>query len=583
MIQSWKQAFQETLHPDAADEARRDLSARLSLKTLPALKRHLDLVHVKHCLLKPYFEIPDYPLVEARELLPSFESDPYEYEQLPGFSMVAFERPLSYFDEIFQFDILHSLLDKAETDKGLACPLQRAVQQNNLQALMNRLPKRSQDALNKRFADKDVSDLEHYPGLTAFLLQLDRGHVIAQDARGNFRLAGVYASFPSDLDTEIKRFGMRIGKFTVGDNTRYELNRLFVYQFLMELYGFPIVSERRTSASLFARKLHKLGERFLIRVLGQSDRTITSLYPERGEKRYPRVEKLALVRVEKEQKDVIKTLKEGGYFVSNKRRVVILRVRYKQHKFNPNNVRQERALSVESQEILHPVTGEPLAGLNIIKDTTNMFLRLNDIVRGEYNGAIIYKRREVVENTDTDEKRLKFLYAWLSKHQRRIISYSDEFYAKIAQVLDNYLLNPENYDAFQSVHELYHEVWSKYSYIQQARRVRHLEEIHDGMDRKGKRISHLDRLKEAAELMQELKFEIVNYFDDLVHSVIAISETMIHDRYLVNTYLNKDDAELTDYGRAVRRYYAVLAGLIDEFKAISRTRRELAPALLEAR
>ena len=90
-----------------------------------------------------------------------------------------------------------------------------------------------------------------------FLTMMDRAQVLTLkgDVPGheNFRLSGVYASFPSDLDTEIKRFGLRIGKFAVGDNEMYDQNRNFVYQYMMELYGFPISSERRTSAALFAR------------------------------------------------------------------------------------------------------------------------------------------------------------------------------------------------------------------------------------------------------------------------------------------------------------------------------------------
>ena len=111
-----------------------------------------------------------------------------------------------------------------------------------------------------------------------YLLAMDRAHVFATDVYGHYHLAGLFASFPSDMDGEIKRFGLRTGKFKIGDNEMYERNRTFVCQFLMELYGFPISSERRTSAALFSRRLHKLGERFLVRVLGQSDRTITTIW-----------------------------------------------------------------------------------------------------------------------------------------------------------------------------------------------------------------------------------------------------------------------------------------------------------------
>ena len=107
---------------------------------------------------------------------------------------------------------------------------------------------------------------------------MDRAHVMARDEAGDFRLLGVYASFPSDLDTELKGLGRKLGKFKKLDSATYEREREFVYQFLMELYGFPIASERRTSGALFARRLSHLKEQYLIKVLGASDRTITSLW-----------------------------------------------------------------------------------------------------------------------------------------------------------------------------------------------------------------------------------------------------------------------------------------------------------------
>lgn len=579
MLASWEDAFSES--QDFSWRFSLDGENPIQIQDIQQLKLYLDFVHAKHCLIRPYFEKSDYPLVEFRELLPPFYADPFEYEELPGFSMVAVERPLDYFQEIFQFDILHSILEQPSAGQGSACPLESTVLKRNVQTLINRLPKRSKEAFKQAFQAKDVTDLELYPSLLPYLTHLDRGQVMGQDIYGNFSLHGVYASFPSDLDSEIKRFGVRIGKFTPGDNARYELNRPFVYQFLMELYGFPIVSERRTSAALFARRLHKLGEPFLVRVLGQSDRTVTSLFSHPQAKFYPRVEKLALVQVDKDQSEVIETLKRGGYFIDAKRRVVLLRVRYKQHKFNPHNVRQDRALSVEHQDVIHPRTGQAFNQCNIIKDTTTMFLRLNDIVRGEYAGRIVFKRHEVVENTDTDDKRLKFLYAWLSKHQRRIVAYSDEFFAKVVQVLDNYLLNPDNYETFQSMFELYHEVWSRYSYIQQARKVRALEDLEEGVDKKGRAFSYLERYTQAVHLLHDLKFEIVNYFDELVLTSIRIGERMMRDRYVRKHYIEPKEDTLTNYGRDVRKQYGRLVSLIDEFKAIRKSRKDIQPALEE--
>ncbi|MDL2307678.1 hypothetical protein LJC48_06630 [Desulfovibrio sp. OttesenSCG-928-C06] len=566
-MQSWKDAFTKGNISWKDDWHLRDT---LTLPDIGSLKKYLDLVHIRYGLLKPFFETSNYPLVENRELLPSFEPDLWEYKNLPGFSLVAFARPISYFHEVFQFDLmpsLHSDMNEQESAKILA---------RNLQTLQNRLHKSAHEELREHFGKADIGNINNYPALSPYLHMMDRAQVLAmtdeQSGQNTFRLAGVYASFPSDLDTEIKRFGLRIGKFAVGDNDLYDRNRLFVYQFLMELYGFPISSERRTSAALFSRRLHKMGEKFLIRTLGQSDRTITTLWNDSTGKQYPVLEKIALVTLDADQTDLMPVLKEEGYFVHQKKRVLILRVKYKQHKFNPDNVRQDRALSVESQEIIHPISGEALTGVNIIRDASNMFLRLNDIVRGEYTGYIVYKRSELIENTDTEEKKLKFLYAWLSKHQRRIIGYSDEFFANVGKVMDTYLLSPENYETFNNLRDLYQEVVAKYSFIQQARKIRILEDLKQRIYR-GKRISYDQMLAETVNLLHSLKFEIVTYFDSLVANVIKISESILGDRYLIRNYIERKDVTLPRH-LEIKKNYGRLVSLLDEFKAIRKARTE---------
>lgn len=570
MLADWKDAF--TLSDEFAWTGGFETAHAPRIRSLVKLKTYLDQAQVKVCLLKPYFEQPDYPLVESRDLLPSFEGDAWEFKELPGFSMVALERPLSPFEEVFQYDgLTPAPADRPNVAEGV-CPIDGGQGVENLAILQNRLPKRLQEHFRVNCGEADPADLAAYPKLLPFLVQMDRAQVMALGQDGLFNLAGVFASFPSDLDAEIKRFGVKIGVFEPGNNALYLRRRAFVYQFLMELYGFPVVSERRTSAALFSRRLFKMGERFLIRVLGQSDRVITSFYAHPQAKLYPRVEKIALVRVEKEQTEVINRLKEGGWFVDEERRVVILRVRYRQHKYDPNNVRRDRALSVDSQQVVHPLTGEELDTVNIIKDVSNMFLRLNDIVRGEYTGRTVFKRHEVVENTDTHDKRLKFLYSWISKHQRRIVSYSDDFYGNVSAVLDNYLLNPDNYEVFQQMRELHQEVWLKYSYIQQARTVRKLEEVYLGFA--GERMGYAAKLKQAVELMHDLKFEIVNYFDDLVLNAIMLCKQMTIDSYIRRAYVDKADEKLTDYGREVKRQHRRLSNLLDEFQTVRKSRSE---------
>ncbi|WP_272699793.1 hypothetical protein [Desulfovibrio sp. Fe33] len=568
----WKKAFSQA--PGYKRQGKK--KSRIRLETLEEFKEFIDYEHIKHCLLRPYFEEQDYPLVEARELLPSFEVDLYEHKNLPGFSMVAFERQLNSFQEIFQFDALHSPSDWKEMMVQDSCSVEENVRATNIRTFLSRLPKRYHPDFQGKLESRDICSIRHYDKMLPFLLQLERAHVLALNSAGEFTLQGVYASLPSNLDSELKQFGLKIGKFKPGNNLLYECNRLFVYQFMMELYGFPIVSERRTSSAMFAIRLLRQHERFIVRVLGQSDRTITTLMsPPKGTPRrstkYPRVEKIALVQVNENQKELAEVLKDQGFFVDPKKRVVILRVTYQQHDYNPKNVREDRALSVFKQEIIHPVTGRTIEGLNIIQNVRNMLLRLNDIVRGEYRIPVNYKRQELLENTETHENRLKVLFVWLSKHMHRIVDYSDDYYAQLVRVLDAYLLAPDNYDVFNEYHDLHQEVWSRYGQIQQARKIRVLEDLRC-RKYKGETISYKCMLELMTEILNDLKFEIVNYFDKLVVKILIIGNDVVSDPYLLRKYVHREDKDLSPYGRDIKKLYQQLVMLLDEFRSIRKSR-----------
>jgi hypothetical protein len=283
------------------------------------------------------------------------------------------------------------------------------------------------------------------------------------------------------------------------------------------------------------------------------------------------LDKIALVSVAKSQKEQLKELKKGGFLLEQDQPAVILRVHYRQHKYDPQNVRKDRALSVVKQEIIHPLTGEVTSSVNVIKDANLMTLILNDIVKGEYTGRVKYKRNEIVENTETHAKRLKFLYSWLRKHQRRIISYSDEFYTNVTKVLENYLLDPSLTSEFQNLHSLYHEVWEQYCYIQQARKIKFLEDIKNKYY-KGHKLNNLDMLKQATRLLTELKFDLVQYFDTITEHAINLGQGILNDPYLCKTYIHPPKEHITEYGRHIRSYYGRLVNLIDDFKAIRKSR-----------
>jgi hypothetical protein len=480
------------------------------------LKEFLEYVHIKKGLLEAYDAA--YPLVEPRELLPSFEKNFAEYNYLPSFSLVAFNRPLSYQEEIFQFDLLHPW------GEG-----QRRSSRESLEKILPHLDRDRRTVFKSRFVSRDLTDLSHYEELAEFLFRMDRGQVIARQApQEDFRLLGVYASFPSDLDTELKSFGSRLGKFKDQDSASYEREREFVYQFFMELYGFPIAAERRTSAALFARKLSRLKEQYLIKVLGASDRTITSLSGFE-QRQYPLVEKTALISLPKSMAEANPHLREQGFYLDRRRRVVIFKVTYQQHKYNRFNVLEDRALSVVKQELIHPVHGGREASPNILKDSRRSLKELTDIIRGEHSGSISYRRSELISTTKTHEERLKFLSAWLRKNMRRLGRYSHETFAAAKKLLNSYLLNREFREAFVKNPDLHREVLQLLTYLTQAQRLQVLERLAqvDGKHRG----SPARRLNQAVAFLEENQGDLAYFYPDLFAKCLSLWEELLNQPY----------------------------------------------------
>ena len=497
------------------------------------LKEFLEYIHIKKGLLEAYNA--DYPLIDVRELLPSFEINFAEYKFLPSFSMVVFNRTLEYQKEVFQFDLLHSLneitTEKLDLKPRRLHPRERLLKEN-ADKFLPHLTRELRTDFKKKYSQHDLTSLSCYEDLLTYIFHMDRAHVIARDASDEFRLSGCYASFPSDLDTELKNFGRRLGKFKANDNASYEKNRSFVYQFLMEQYGFPISSERRTSSALFARKLSRLKEPYLIKVLGSSDRVITSLNGF-DQKMFPVVEKAALVPVPADLEDMNNYLLDKGFYVDPRRRVVIVKVTYMNHKYNRKNIQEDRALSVIKQEIIHPYNGER-AFFNILKDTRSFIVTLNDIIRGEYVGRISYRQYGLITSTKNHDDRLKFLYSWLSKNQRRFTSYSKEFFEEMKKILNNYILNPEYRVYFRKYPELHREVLSKIAYLQQSHHVQQLEKLVKRRPPFNRRLTQEKFLALTLEFLEDNYDEILHYYDDLFEKCNALIQMIFSLPYLKN-------------------------------------------------
>ena len=73
-------------------------------------------------------------------------------------------------------------------------------------------------------------------------------------------------------------------------------------------------------------------------------------------------------------------------------------------------------------------------------------------------------------------------------------------------------------------------------------------------------------------LLNELKFEVVNFFPVLVDSIIDCVEKMLRDRYIQRQYLDPPEESLTPAGIEIRKNYGRLVSLQDGFKAVRKAR-----------
>ena len=522
--------------------------------TLAQVAQALDYLHIYHVLLEAYG--PRYPLVEARELTPPFDAPLIEYRDLPAFSMVLLDRPLSYQDEGFQYDQLF-----AEGD-----PPDRALAATNRATLRQRMPRNLRPELEKLLGQAGPTVLQQYLQLLPLLLAMDRGHVLARDAEGRLHLAGVFASFPSDLDGEIKRFGRRIGKFVPGDNQAYAVHRQFVYSFLMEQSGFPICGERHTSAALFARRLQRHREGFIVKVLGQSDRAITSLTSLGTRGQLPRVEKVALVGTPTCSSAGRKMIEEGGFFVDPGRGVVLLRVLYNQHAYHPANVLEDRALSVARQEIIHPQSGQVLAGLDVLGLSLDRVLVLQDIVRGEHVGNIVYHGLESLSGTADPQVRLKFLSAWLNKHRNILADYSSDQFDRCLKVIYSYLDDPERQAEIKRYPELYEEARQTVRDVKWAHRLRLLEKlVKNRTDAYGGQFKHVQILIILTHVLSQEADDLARNHPQQLDKLLTICAGYLKNPYLRRRYLSKEPGNTIE--REVVGHYRLLTNLVAQHRA----------------
>ena len=244
---------------------------------------------------------------------------------------------------------------------------------------------------------------------------------------------------------------------------------------------------------------------------------------------YPLVEKTALISLPPGMAEANPHVAEEGFYLDRKRRVVIFKVTYLQHKYNPYNVLEDRAMSVLKQELIHPGHGGREAGLNILKDTRRSLKELTDIVRGEHLGSISYKRSDLITSTKTHEDRLKFLSAWLAKNRRRLGTYSEETFDAAKKVLNSYLLNRDYRDTFAKYPELHREVLQQLAYLDQAQQLQLLEKLSHPGRRRG--LGPGRRLTQAVAFLQKKSRELPYFYPDLFAKCLNLWEQLLSYPY----------------------------------------------------
>jgi hypothetical protein len=242
------------------------------------------------------------------------------------------------------------------------------------------------------------------------------------------------------------------------------------------------------------------------------------------------VEKVALISLPASVAEANPYLQDQGFYVDPARKVVILKVTYQQHKYNPYNILEDRALSVLKQELIHPFLGERDASQNILKDTKRFLKDLTDIVRGEYIGSISYQRTDFVTSTKTHEDRLRFLSAWLSKNQRRLATYSAESFEAMKKLLNSYLLNRDYREPFGKHTDLHREVLQRIAYLTQAHWLQALERLAQG-DVGRRRLRADRRLAQAVNFLEEKKDELPYFYPDLFDKCLDLWHQILASAY----------------------------------------------------
>ena len=219
---------------------------------------------------------------------------------------------------------------------------------------------------------------------------------------------------------------------------------------------------------------------------------------------------------------------------------------------------------MRGQQIIHPQTGEALA-TDVLGLGQDRMLLLNDIVRGEHDGSILYKGRYPVSGTADHKTRLKFLSAWLGKHRAILADYSPDNFEMTSRIINSYLQAPEKQEIFENSPELYAEVKAAAANLRVAHRLRLLEKmVNTKSDHSGRRLQHSHILIILVHILSTEGDSFAEHHPRSLEKLLNICRRELSNRYLRKRYLSKEPANRKE--REILGEYRLLERLVERLE-----------------
>lgn len=238
-----------------------------------------------------------------------------------------------------------------------------------------------------------------------------------------------------------------------------------------------------------------------------------------------------------------------------------------QHAYHPANVLEDRALSVASQEIVHPQSGEALGGLDVLGLSLDRVLVLQDIVRGEHTGTIVYRGLERLSSTSDPQTRLKFLSAWLAKHRHILADYSSEQFDRCLKVIYSYLEDPDQRAGMARYPEYYQELRDTLNEAKWAHRLRLLEKlVKNRTDAFGRQFKHVQILIILTHVVSQEGEDLAAKHPQQLDKLLTICAGYLKNPYLRRRYLSKDPRNTIE--REVVGHHRLLTTLVERYHQV---------------